>query len=291
MNQVYDEGAYIKNNTESDFHCLLLDAKAKDGILSGAHYHNYIEILYGIDCKCNVWINDEIFTFNNGDLLIINSHETHSVSALKSENSYYVIKFSPDILKNDNYTSYESQYVLSMLGKEFSKHRMISRSEVEKTDIPRIINQIYNEWNSSQFGYEMALRGGSLMLYAQIARIWNKTMKFNAPLDETTKVIHNAASYAIEHFADISETEISKISGMSYSYFSRTFKRIMNKTFTTFINELRIDNARRLLLTTNMSITEIAQESGFSTASHFISGFKRKTGHTPLEYRKTLTNK
>lgn len=291
MTNAYDEGAYIKNNTESDFHCLLLSSVAENGVISGAHYHNYIEILYGVDCKCNVWINDEIFTFSSGDLIVVNSRETHSVTSSKSENSYYVIKFSPDILKNDKYVSYEGQYILSLLGNEFSRYRLIAKNEVDKTDIPQIVNQIYNEWNNSLFGYEMAMRGGSLMLYAQIARIWSKDMVLGGPPDETTKAIHSAANYATEHLADICEEDVAQLFGMSYSYFSRTFKKVMNKSFTSFVNELRIDNARRLLLTTNISITEIAQESGFSTSSHFISGFKRKTGHTPLEYRKKLTNK
>ena len=73
---------------------------------------------------------------------------------------------------------------------------------------------------------------------------------------------------------------------MSYSYFSRSFKSVMGKNFAKFLNEIKIDAAKRLLLTTNKTITEISMETGFSSSSHFISNFSKSVGITPLAYRK-----
>lgn len=288
MKQAYDEGVYIKNDTESAFHCLLHRPKRK-GIISEAHYHNYMEILYGADCDLKVWVNDETYRLGSGDLIVINSRETHAVISDIAENSYYVIKFFPEVLKNDTYISREIKYMTPVFGRDFSAGRLICKNEIEKTDIDRIIKQIYREWENSSFGYEMALRGGSLMLYAQMARIWSKNTDYFYPVDETAKNIRSAADYAAAHFSDITEEEVAERFCMSYSYFSRMFKKVMKKSFTAFINEQRLDHGRRLLLTTNLPITQIAQDAGFSSSSHFIYNFKKMTGYSPLEYRKLLT--
>ncbi len=285
MEKAFDEGVHIKNNAESAFHCILLTLDQK-GVLSRAHFHNYIEILFGKECDLNIWVNDENFTLHNGELIVFNSGETHAVNSDRDKNSYYVIKFFPDVLNTDKYISGESRYILPLLGKQFSAKRKIKSDEIEKAGIDRIIEQIYSEWDGEQFGYEMALRGGSLMLYAQIVRIWSKDISLFEAQDETVKTIRTAASYAIENFADIREKDIAEHFCMSYSYFSRMFKKVMNKSFTSFVSELKLDHARRLLLTTNHSVTRIAQNTGFSSSSHFICKFREMTGYSPLEYRK-----
>ena len=289
MEKAFDEGVHIKNNMESVFHCILLSLEQK-GVLARPHFHDYIEILFGKDCDLDIWVNDENFTLHKGELIVFNSGETHAVYSDRDENSYYVIKFFPDVLSSDKHIFGESRYILPLLGKQFSEIRKIRSDEIEKAGIDRIIEQIYREWDGEQFGYEMALRGGSLMLYAQLVRIWSKDISLFESQDETVKIIQAAASYAIENFMDISEKDISKHFGMSYSYFSRMFKKVMNKSFTAFINELRIDHARRLLLTTNHSVTYIAQNTGFSSSSHFICKFREMTGYSPLEYRKMYIN-
>ena len=285
MRKGFDEGIFIKDNVESAFHCILFKPK-RLGTISEAHYHNYIEILYGISCNVDVWVNDESFNLHDGDLIIINSGETHAVRSESSNNSYYVIKFFPEVLKNDAQFPQESKFLIPMVENEFSFRRFIPKDEIIKTNINAIIKQIYEEWDKSEFGYEMALRGGSLMLYAQLTRIWQKCSDRFEIYDETTKTIIESASFSAAHFSEITEEEMAERCCMSYSYFSRMFKKVMKKSFTSYINEQRINHARRLLLTTRIPITQIAQDCGFSSSSHFIYNFRKKTGFSPLEYRK-----
>ena len=72
---------------------------------------------------------------------------------------------------------------------------------------------------------------------------------------------------------------------MSYSYFSRSFKRITQKSFKEYLNEVRINNAERLLMTTDLSVTEIALECGYNNISYFIMVYKTLKGKTPFSHR------
>ena len=62
----------------------------------------------------------------------------------------------------------------------------------------------------------------------------------------------------------------------------------MGKSFTSFVNELKLEEAKRMLLTTNKSIAQISAQAGFSSQSYFIAKFKQYTNMTPLQYKKSI---
>jgi len=97
---------------------------------------------------------------------------------------------------------------------------------------------------------------------------------------QALKYIHNNYNKALT-LADVSE-----IAELSPKYFSATFKKEMNIAFSDYINNLRINEAKRLLSTTNKTILTIALELGFEDQSYFTKVFKKQTELTPLKYRK-----
>lgn len=290
MNNVFEEKTSKRNNTETSVFCIEMErANAIHGLIP--HYHNYIEILYAEDCSLSVWINDTEFLFSSGELIIINSREAHEVYA-KEENrgKYLVIKFSPEILRFGGDTSYDTRFLLPLFRDDLSEIRKLSADDVFSFGIKNTIDDIFSEWKLDDFGSELALRGEILSLFSKIARVWKKNDGENlfSSLDETANTIYAACEYCAENFSTLCEEDVANHFAMSYSYFSRSFKRVMKKSFTSYINDLKIDFARNLLITTNHSVTDIAQEAGFSTSSHFIASFKKKTGLSPLSYRKKL---
>ena len=79
--------------------------------------------------------------------------------------------------------------------------------------------------------------------------------------------------------------EVAQIANLSTEAFCRYFKTRTMKTYTTFLNEVRISNASQLLINNkDKSITEISFETGFSNLSNFNRVFKRITGKTPSQY-------
>ena len=85
---------------------------------------------------------------------------------------------------------------------------------------------------------------------------------------------------------EIDAGKYAKMVGMSYSYFSRCFKRITGRSFKEYVNEVRINHAEQLLLTTEQSVTQISLECGYNNASYFITVYKRLKGGTPYANKK-----
>ena len=93
--------------------------------------------------------------------------------------------------------------------------------------------------------------------------------------------------YLKEHYKqDISLIEIAKIANLTPTSFCRVFKIKAKKSFVEYLNEVRIANACKFLLETDMGISEIAYECGFKTASNFNRIFKKLNKVTPGEYKK-----
>ena len=79
--------------------------------------------------------------------------------------------------------------------------------------------------------------------------------------------------------------QLARELGMSYSTFRRGFKRQTGATPVQFQNEIRINRARELLESTDLSVSEISAQTGFETVYYFCRVFKQRAGLTPKAYR------
>ena len=80
--------------------------------------------------------------------------------------------------------------------------------------------------------------------------------------------------------------ELSAHLGYDYCYLSKAFKRLFSMPFNDYVNTFRTDCALDLLTKTNMTVTEIAFESGFQSIRSFNYVFKNQTGRSPADFRK-----
>jgi len=87
------------------------------------------------------------------------------------------------------------------------------------------------------------------------------------------------------YYNDTSLDEISKIANLSPTAFCRLFKQRTNRHFVEYLNEVRISNACKFLLETNLNVSEIAFQCGYKTLSNFNKIFKKTTALSPKEYR------
>lgn len=90
-----------------------------------------------------------------------------------------------------------------------------------------------------------------------------------------------------EHFTEqIGLAEAAAAAGMQVHAFCRFFKELTQRTFSEFLNEVRIEHACRLLQQTDSPVTEVAYACGFSNLAYFNRCFKRLQGVPPTHYRK-----
>ncbi|MCM1055722.1 MAG: response regulator [Bacteroides sp.] len=106
---------------------------------------------------------------------------------------------------------------------------------------------------------------------------------------ENKQKIRRAVQYVQAHFREpLNMAEVSNRVSMDYSLFSTLFKQYTGVNFVNYLQNLRIDETKRLLETTDWHIYEIGRRAGFTDDKHFLKIFKSVVGFSPTEYRKSL---
>ena len=119
----------------------------------------------------------------------------------------------------------------------------------------------------------------------EVARL-DKTLY---PHDDLTKQIKAAKLYIDTHFSD--EINLDKIAGkalVSKFHFIRVFKKYYGRTPHQYLQEVRIEMAKKISL--KKSIDEVCNAIGFKSKTSFISLFRKMTGVTPLAYQNKKSN-
>ena len=113
-------------------------------------------------------------------------------------------------------------------------------------------------------------------------------MRYNNP-----KAIINQALDFIQHHYDekISLDDVAQKLNLSKHYLCSAFKKVTGENMSLYINKLRIEKAKSLLLESGSSIKEIFEEVGYSNQQYFSKVFKKITGITVMEYKESKLNK
>lgn len=105
-------------------------------------------------------------------------------------------------------------------------------------------------------------------------------------LEKTDVIIQDIQNYIAEHLDEVTRTKLSEVFYLSPNYLSRLFRKETGTGLSEYIQNERMQLARRLLLQNKLSINQIAIETGYPSFAHFSKQFKKFFGMTPGEYRK-----
>lgn len=178
---------------------------------------------------------------------------------------------------NKEYSNYLSDLLLTMK----SRHLYLSSTEIS------LIRQVFNLFSSKD---EHDIRTAVLSLSSFLFNL-----QYMKPVEhELQKVLDENIQKAILYISEnlsvsISLDKLAEISGYSLSRFKAKFKEEIGIPPSEYITLQKIKYAKKLLETTDMSITELAYELGFSSSNYFSSVFKKILNTTPQQYKKHYT--
>jgi YesN/AraC family two-component response regulator len=99
--------------------------------------------------------------------------------------------------------------------------------------------------------------------------------------------LRRSLSYIREHLGEpLRLTDVARVGGFAPAYYSQLFKQRERVPFEKYVERLRVERAKQLLLRTEVSVASVARLCGFASASYFHRVFKRRAGVTPAAYIK-----
>ncbi len=251
------------------------------------HWHAPLEIIMPLKNNYQVTCCNTLFTLREGDVLLINPGIIHSMDATVGKRLIFQADFT--LLHGIK----ELEATLSLI----SPALLLTAEETPETheQIQRIILEISDEYFADAPLSEAAIYAKLIEIFVLIGRSNSPNAKcFNNSIGkqrEYTERFMNICDYIIEHYnEDLTLDHIAGISGFSKYHFSRLFKQFTNMSFYKYLNKKRIENAEKLLMDQELTITEVALRCGFSSLSAFIRMFKIIKDCTPTEFKTMYTS-
>ncbi len=254
------------------------------------HIHSSIEILYLIRGELEITTSSNTFTLSAGELALFRKFTIHGINVISGDGcEYYTIKFHMSIL-NDFASAENVNYYHSFFSIDSKDDNLVWRcNELVGSNILPAINEIigtYTDEGIFSF-FKLKLNMGNLIL-AIMQDYYNRSpenfnsLRFN---DSMARNIKKAIEYVNANYKNpITAKDAAKAVGLSYNYFSNCFSRVTGKTFTQYVNKVRINHAKYQLLISEKNISGVAQYVGFDSVSYFAQEFRRQTGMTPTEF-------
>ena len=250
------------------------------------HYHREIEIIYIIKGSGTRFIGDRIDNFKEDELMLIGSNLPHmfrtqgDLSIENPDTEAIVVDFLPDILSSFLNLP-ENTAIADLLrkaghGLEITGDTLLSAK--------RILHSIRYARNTEKVILLIQLL--HLIASSREKEALSQFMfknAFNKSDDERLNRIYN---YTMNNFLrQITLQEIADVVHMSPNSFCRYFKSRTKKRYSSFLLEIRVSHACKLLSESTYSMAVIAYESGFMNVSNFNRHFKLITDKTPFQYR------
>lgn len=232
------------------------------------HWHDCWELEIISDGHGKQMLNGNMCELVPGAVYILNPTDYHEV--ICDDITIINIAFSDELLSED--------FTAAFSGNGGGRYKCISQKQLEK--LTSICNMLmYEEQNNEEYSNKIT---HSLLdiLFTMLLRIFGSEHNL---CDAKKNLISRAVSYINIHFKDnptLSDT--AKFLGITPNYLSEEFHEVTGKKYKEYLNEVRLTYAKRLLLSSSLSITEICFASGFSSLSNFLRVFKAKFCISPL---------
>ncbi|WP_057936307.1 AraC family transcriptional regulator [Algoriphagus resistens] len=259
------------------------------------HFHPEIELIHFTKGEGLQFVGDSVRRFKGGNMVLIGSDLPHfwrfdqpSPTIEETNTNTEVLHFKEDFWGEDFLNLPETRRIKSVLEKA---KRGIEISGPIRKRVGKLLNKITKVEGSDRIIVLLEILS-AISLCGEIRMLSSLGyQKGQGDLDTGDDRITAVLEYSYSNFTrKIELEEIAEVAYLCPNYFCRYFKSRTGKTYTEFLNELKIGHACRLLIENKACIKQIAYDSGFNNPASFYRFFKNYTGKSPLVYQTEYLN-
>ncbi|AZN42696.1 AraC family transcriptional regulator [Paenibacillus albus] len=251
------------------------------------HYHREIELLLILNGELDVNIEDECVKLQSGDIALIGARQLHRDRSLGGPLNYIVLQF--DLEQFIDQSSMPYMRFFSETKNPLSRANYIfQENDAARANAAECIRDVLHEVTSKENGYELAV--SMLIKKLLLLLIRGDSRKVLADhVDFDRARLRGVIDYVEEHLEGrIQVDEVSKLANMSYYYFVKFFKKAIGLSFTEYVNYRKIKWAERILLTKDLSVSEVGDCIGMPNMAHFYKMFKKYNDCSPKQFQKRM---
>lgn len=255
------------------------------------HFHPEYELVLVTESTGKRIIGDQISDFEPGDLALIGPYLPHTY---KNEPKYFepksrlraksiVVHFKEDTFGAGFFDLPESQKIAGLLERSFKGLAVRGKTNTVVADkLHKLVKaEGCSRWLQLLEILHILSESKSLDYICNNAITGRNTA-------ETIRM-NQVINFVLENFhRNISIKDVAQLTNMAENSFSRYFSQRTRKAFTSFVNEVRLNHASKLLIETNQSVTDICMKCGYNNLSNFNRQFLKVYKKNPLRFRKAF---
>jgi len=254
------------------------------------HFHPEYQLFVVLKGSGTRFVGDHVEAFREGDMVFTGPNLPH---LWRSDDAYFegrkdlgtqgiVVYFHEDFLHNALLHTEEAIKVRKLLEKaNRGLHFTGSTADTIRKKMLELL---------SMHGFESVIHLLKILNTLSVSReyrLLSSAGYTNLLKEGDTEKMNKVHAYVMKNFkSKISLEEVAALANMTPTSFSRYFKTHANKTFSSFLSEIRVGYACKLLIEEKMNVAQACYASGFFTLSNFNKQFRDITGKSPVAYRK-----
>lgn len=270
----------------SDFPMLIETGQMSDypNCTALAHWHDDVELSLILEGRMKYNVNGRLLSLEEGEGVFINSRQMHGNFSENQEDCRYIcLVVHPSLLCASSYV--EQHYVAPLLKNDSLPYLQLKESVPWQGKILQSIADISQHKQDQTW---------ALQAQYGFCRIWQELFENAAHLKEVPKAgnhhltaLKSMISFLQEHHQEkLTLTEIAGAGSVSKTTCCHIFEKYCSRSPVAYLIDFRLRKGVELLCKTDLTVTEICYEVGFSGASYFSESFRKEFGCSPSEFRK-----
>lgn len=269
-----------------DFPLSIYDDYVYPNILNFTEWHWHEALQFCLVKHGAVWfhVNQQKVLLKAGEGIFINSKQLHKTENTQRIESYYMcFDVHPDFISSFSGSIINTHYILPIIQNDHIDFCLLKPEALWQKQILHHLEEIYTLYQKKE---------AELTIHILFLEIWQLLFKHHfksLPLKErniTDERMRIIIDYVEHHYSEkIRLDDLSSLVGLTRTSFCREFQKYMGCSLFDYLLSFRLLKSIERL-NSDLSITEIAYQCGFSTTSYYIEQFKKKTKMTPNYYRR-----
>lgn len=254
------------------------------------HWHEEMEIVIIEEGKAEINVDLKTFTAYSGDISFVKPFGLHSFKKPDDSNVVWEsMVFNLSMLQSALTDGCLIKYIAPIFNNENELPFLLTKDNPGYEEIKSTLIKLLDCYKNSYDGYELEIKSllfhmFSIMYKHNLIKKASKKITFSSDASYKLKKV---LQYISENYdTPITIQSLAHVSNFSEYHFMKFFKKHIGITAIEYINNIRLTESCKLLLTTDKSIMDISFEVGFNSVSYFNKLFKNTYNITPKEFRK-----
>lgn len=253
------------------------------------HWHKYLQIGLCLKGSGKFFFSNKEYDVEEGDIFISNDFEGHvGITEPGKSTDYMFIEFLPTLLASPGCRQFDYEYLYPFWYNPKTFENKISHQLNEARRMRDVMMNIDEVWSAREPECNHETDALLRLLLTLLIRYYKRTNPdyFSTDVKKYDK-LQEALNYINEHFlGNLSVEDVAAKLFMSESRFRHLFKETMNMGFKEHLTYLRLSEAKKLLIYSDMNIREIGAYCCYSNMNQFYKVFYKYVHMSPAEYRK-----